>query len=120
DPLEAMALATRLVVLERGRIVQQGTAAEISSRPRSAYVADLVGVNLLRARATAGQLQLDAGAHLVVPASTADVDGPVLAVIHPRSVALHRSRPEGTPRNVWAGRVADLDFEGDRVRVKVE
>ena len=48
DPLEAMAMADRLVILEHGRVLQSGTAAEVTQRPRSRYVADLVGVNLFR------------------------------------------------------------------------
>ena len=51
DPMEAIALAERLIVLEAGRISQTGTPQEISERPRSRYVADLVGVNLFRGRA---------------------------------------------------------------------
>ncbi len=44
DPLEAATLADRLVVLEAGRVVQSGTPAEVSERPRSKYVAELVGI----------------------------------------------------------------------------
>jgi molybdate transport system ATP-binding protein len=47
------------------------------------------------------------------------MDGDVFAVVHPRTVALYRTRPDGTPRNVWEGRAADLDLEGDRVRVRL-
>ena len=36
-----------------------------------------------------------------------------------RSRSLHRHRPEGTPRNVWAGTADTLDVVGDRVRVRV-
>ncbi len=42
DPLEALALASQLVVLEDGRVVQSGSPTEVAERPRSAYVADLV------------------------------------------------------------------------------
>jgi molybdate transport system ATP-binding protein len=117
DPLEAIALADRLVILERGHVVQTGSPAEVTQRPRSRYVADLVGVNLLRGTATAGQVALSGGASLQ---SADGVDGEVFAVIHPRAVALHRARPEGSPRNVWRGRASALDFQGDRVRVGVE
>jgi molybdate transport system ATP-binding protein len=117
DPLEAIALADRLVILERGHVVQTGSPAEVTQRPRSRYVADLVGVNLLRGTATAGQVALTGGASLQ---SADGVDGEVFAVIHPRAVALHRARPEGSPRNVWRGRASALDFQGDRVRVGVE
>ncbi|HEY7624073.1 MAG TPA: ABC transporter ATP-binding protein, partial [Candidatus Limnocylindria bacterium] len=116
DPLEAMALADRLVILESGRIVQSGTAAEIAARPRSRYVADLVGVNLVRGRASGGLIALE-GATLH---TADDTVGEVFAVVHPRAVALHRRRPEGSPRNVWRGRAAALDFQGDRVRVRVD
>ncbi len=117
DPLEAVALANRLVILERGRVVQTGSPAEITQRPRSRYVADLVGVNLLRGTAIAGQVAFPGGASLQ---SADGIDGEIFAVIHPRAVALHRARPEGSPRNVWRGRASALDFQGDRVRVVIE
>ena len=44
----------------------------------------------------------------------------MFAVIHPRAVTLHRQRPDGTPRNVWRGRVGEVDREGTRVRVLIE
>ncbi len=46
DPLEAMVLTDRLLVIEDGRVVQQGTPAEVARRPASQYVARLVGLNL--------------------------------------------------------------------------
>ena len=117
DPLEAVALADRLVILERGRVVQTGSPVDVTQRPRSRYVADLVGVNLLRGTATGGHVTLLDGASLQ---SADGADGEVFAVIHPRAVALHRARPEGSPRNVWRGRASTLDFQGDRVRVGVQ
>ena len=116
DPLEAIALADRLVVLEHGTIVQSGSAAEVTARPRSKFVADLAGVNLLRGRARGDHVELDGGASLAVPEAG---DGDVLAVIHPRAVALYRTRPDGTPRNVWPARAEDLDLEHERVRVRL-
>jgi molybdate transport system ATP-binding protein len=116
DPLEAMVLADKLVVLEHGSVVQSGTPGDVTARPRSRFVADLAGVNLLRGRAY--------GDHVALPAeaSLAAVDagsGDVFAVVHPRAVALYRSRPDGTPRNVWRGQVDTVDLEGERVRVRV-
>ncbi len=116
DPLEAIALADKLVVLEHGSVVQSGTPGDVTARPRSRFVADLAGVNLLRGRAY--------GDHVALPAeaSLAAVDagsGDVFAVVHPRAVALYRSRPDGTPRNVWRGQVDTVDLEGERVRVRV-
>ena len=117
DPLEAIALADRLVILEGGRILQAGTAEEVTQRPRSRYVADLVGVNLFRGRAAGGHIAIDGGGTLT--ALEGAEEGDIFAVVHPRNVALYRSQPEGTPRNVWSGRITALDRQGDRVRVTV-
>ena len=117
DPLEAVALADRLIVMENGRLVQTGTAAEVTEHPKSQYVADLVGVNLLRGAADHGSVRL-AGGH-VVAAAEAEV-GDVFAVVHPRAVSIHRVHPEGSPRNVWAGRATSIELLGNRVRVRIE
>jgi molybdate transport system ATP-binding protein len=117
DPLEAVALADRLIVMEQGRLVQTGTAAEVTERPRSQYVADLVGVNLLRGKADHGSVHLAGGS--VVAAAGAEV-GDVFAVVHPRAVSIHRIHPEGSPRNVWAGRATSIELLGNRVRVRID
>lgn len=117
DPLEAIALADVLVVLEEGRVVQTGAPADVTARPRSRYVAELVGVNLWRAQADGDRIALPGGAQL--QASGAGADGDVFALVHPRAVSLHRREPEGTPRNVWKGCAESLDLEGERVRVRV-
>jgi molybdate transport system ATP-binding protein len=116
DPLEAITLADRVVVMEAGRVVQAGTVPEITARPRSAYVARLVGLNLFRGHARGDHIELQGGASLVVAGAGT---GPVFAVVHPRAVTLHRELPQGTPRNVWRGELGGLDHEGDRVRVEV-
>jgi molybdate transport system ATP-binding protein len=117
DPLEAASLADRLVVMENGRLVQTGSPAEVTEHPRSQYVADLVGVNLIRGQADQGSVRLSGGA--VVAAAGAE-SGDVFAVVHPRAVALHRQRPEGSPRNVWPGRITGIDLIGGRVRVRID
>ncbi len=116
DPVEAMALADKLVVLEHGSVVQSGTPGEVTARPRSRFVADLAGVNLLRGRAFGDHVALAAEASL---AAVEAGSGDVFAVVHPRAVALYRSRPDGTPRNVWRGQVDTVDLEGERARVRV-
>ncbi len=115
DPVDAMVLADRLVVLEDGRVTHDAPAAELARRPRSAYVARLVGLNLYRGSVGAGRLRLDGGGELV--AAGTGVSGPVLATVRPQAVALHRVRPEGTPRNVWPVVVTGVDRATDRVRV---
>ena len=116
DPLEAMALADRLVVLEHGEVVQSGKPEEVTARPRSRFVADLAGVNLLRGHAHGDHVTV-AGDEALAAAGAGE--GDVFAVIHPRAVALYRTRPDGTPRNVWHGHVDGVDAYGDRVRVRV-
>ena len=123
DPLEAMALADRLVVLEAGRVVQEGTPATISARPRTPYVADLVGVNLLRGVAGSDGAVVVVGA-VTLHAAGSDGDrevvvGDAFAVVHPRAVALHRRRPEGSARNVWSGSVGNVELDAGRARVAV-
>ena len=116
DPLEAVTLADRLIVMEQGRQVQSGTPVEVTERPRSRYVADLVGVNLVRGRAEGGVVRLGSAS---LAAAGAD-SGEVFAVVHPRAVSLHRARPEGSPRNVWQGRAGGIEMLGDRARVRIE
>ena len=48
------------------------------------------------------------------------VDRAAFAVIQPTSVALYRTRPEGSPRNVWPATVTDIDRQADRVRVRLD
>jgi len=116
DPVEAAALADRVVVLEGGRVLQAGTHADITARPRSRYVADLAGVNLWRGRAEDRLVRID-GATL---AAIESHRGEVFVAVQPRAVALFRRRPDGTPRNVWQGRAAGVDYLGDRARVRLE
>jgi molybdate transport system ATP-binding protein len=118
DPVDAYTLADRVVIIENGHVVQDGTFVEIAAHPRSAYVAELVGVNLLTGSMMGGLFAVDGGATLVVAA--ADVDGPAIAVVRPQSVSLHASRPEGSPRNTWRATVIDVDHRADRVRVRLQ
>jgi len=116
DPLEAFALADRVIVLERGRVVQRGSAAEVTARPRSRWVADLAGVNLFRGTAEGTRVKLDAGGELIV---AEPLTGDVFAAVHPRAVALLQVKPEGTPRNVWLGPIDEIDVEGPIARIRV-
>ena len=117
DPVDALALADRVVVLEAGRVVQTGTIPDIAAQPRSRYVAELVGVNLLRGYAdgTTVTLTTDGGAHDRRTRTRRRLDP------HPpHAVALHRSRPDGSPRNTWPGTPAGIDLRDDRVRVRID
>src|SRR5262249_30070470 len=82
----------------------------------SRWVADLAGMNLFRGRADGGRVAVDGGGELVVAETLA---GDVFAVVHPRAVTLLRAKPEGSPRNVWRGRIEEIDVEGTVARVRV-
>jgi molybdate transport system ATP-binding protein len=116
DPIDAIVLADRLVIIEAGRVTQTGTPAVVTSRPASRYVAELVGINLVHGMASGERtVRLDSGATLTV----ADpLPGPEVAIaIRPQAIALHRHEPDGSPRNTWAAVVGDLEADRDRVRV---
>jgi molybdate transport system ATP-binding protein len=116
DPLDAMVLADRIVVLERGAIVQSGAPADVSRRPRTEYVARLVGLNLYRGLAHDGAVELAGGGRLAVDDPVA---GEVFVAFPPSAVALFPARPEGSPRNVWPATVVGVERYGDRVRVEL-
>lgn len=114
DPLDAMVLADRLVVVEDGRTVQEGSPADIARRPRTDYIARLVGLNLYQGVADGHGVRLDAGPVLT---TTEELSGPVFVAFPPSAVTLHRERPTGTSaRNLWACEVAGLETHGDQIR----
>lgn len=118
DPLEAMVLADRIAVIESGRVVQQGNPAEVARRPRTGYVARLVGLNLFRGRADGTTVTLDDPSD---GSTRVEVhrphSGPALVAFPPRAVALYPERPRGSPRNMWELTVDGIERFGDQVRV---
>ncbi|MFS8477683.1 MAG: ABC transporter ATP-binding protein [Micromonosporaceae bacterium] len=117
DPLDAMVLADRVVVVEDGRVVQEGDAAEITRRPRTDYVARLAGLNLYRGTGDGGHVVLPGGVALAV----ADpVTGPAFVAFPPTAVALFRTRPDGSPRNTWPARVDGMERHGSHIRVHLD
>ena len=116
DPVDAMALADRVVVVEEGSVVQAGTPADVSRHPRTDYVARLVGLSLLPGTAEGRMVRLDAGG---VVAVADEASGPVFAAVRPESVAVYLSRPEGSPRNVWPARLAGATPHGMSVRCEL-
>jgi molybdate transport system ATP-binding protein len=115
DPLDAMVLADRIVVIEEGHVVQAGTPAEIVRQPRTDYVARLAGLNLYRGFADPDGVTLATGGRLV---TDEQVTGDVFVAFSPGAVAVHRSRPDGSPRNVWPVVVSGVEQYGDRFRVE--
>jgi ABC-type Fe3+/spermidine/putrescine transport system ATPase subunit len=94
DQEEAMSMASRLAVMNAGRIVQAGTPHELYERPTSRFVADFVGI--------ANILETARGRWLA---------------LRPEKIALNTERP-GTD-HVLAGRIADIAYEGGRSLYRV-
>ncbi len=126
DPAEAMILADRLVLIERGRVTQIGTPSELRDTPRTHYAAELVGLNLFTGRLEpledgAGRILTADGA--VVVAWPPELDGPterVIGLLRPADVSLHVRPPEGgSARNVLLGKVVAVNVEGERARIRV-
>jgi molybdate transport system ATP-binding protein len=115
--LDAMMLSDRLVVLDGGRIVQEGGPHDVAAHPRTPHVAALVGLNLVSGDARHGSLTTASGATVV---AASHLDGPAFAAFSPSAVALFTDRPSGSPRNVWSGQVTSLAPHGDAVRVQLD
>ncbi|MGW7664928.1 ABC transporter ATP-binding protein [Streptomyces sp. NPDC054756] len=114
DPLDAMVLADHLVVIEDGRVVQEGGPADIARHPRSDYIARLVGLNLYRGEADGHAVRVDGGP---VVTTTEELRGPVFVAFPPGAVTLHRERPTGSSaRNLWRCEVDGLETHGDQIR----
>ncbi|MFF9101610.1 ABC transporter ATP-binding protein [Streptomyces rubrogriseus] len=114
DPLDAMVLADHLVVVEDGHVVQEGTPSHIARRPRTDYIAHLVGLNLYRGRAEGHTVRLEDGPAIT---TTEELTGPAFVAFPPSAVTLHRERPTGSSaRNVWRCEVAGLETHGDQIR----
>jgi molybdate transport system ATP-binding protein len=116
DPLDALVLADRLVIIEDGRIVQEGDAATITAQPRTDYVARLVGLNLYRGDADDHTVRIGPDFSLAVADSA---KGDVFVAFAPTAVALHAHQPEGSPRNTWPATIASIQRHGDNLRVQL-
>ena len=132
DPIEALALTDRLLVLDGGRVAQLGTPAEVARRPATAHVAHLVGLNLYAGRLAesapadllgAREVRLDDGGTLVgtpVEQSLSPGD-PVLVTMRPEAITVHARHPEAvSTRNLWPGAVAGMEMIQGRVRLQVD
>jgi multiple sugar transport system ATP-binding protein len=95
DQIEALTMADRIAVLNRGRIIQIGTPEDIYDRPATTFVAQLVGaprINLVKSRREDGSLLIEeSDLHLPMPPDC-EIPEQVLLGIRPEDVAIE---PEG-------------------------
>ena len=120
DPVDAATLATRVIALDAGRIVQDATPAELARAPRTTWLANWMGLNAFRGSTTRRTVELDDGGRLVaadVPPGSATE---VLAVVPAHAVTLSRVQPSGSARNSWPVVVRELVATGSRIRIRCE
>lgn len=128
DQEEAMTLASRIAVMDRGQVVQVGPPAEIYEQPRTRFVAGFVGdVNLFEGRVVgrdeAGLWRLesaDAPGGFLVEAGGDLTPGQAAAVaVRPEKLRLDRGAgPEEGP-NRLVGAVWDMGYLGDWTTYRV-
>ena len=117
DAVDALTMADRVVVLDEGRVVQDGSAEEVARRPRSPHVARLVGLNVLHGHSRDTRVELPSGE--LLHTSTA-YDGSVHATFPPAAVTVGVDPPTGSARNQWQGHVVSVAPHGLAVRVHLD
>jgi molybdopterin-binding protein len=119
DAVDAVALADRVIGLDRGTVVQDATPAEVTRAPRTPWLAQLMGANAFPGQLFGATL-LVAGGGTVTLAEPAERDGAALGVVPAYAVSLHRERPKGSARNAWPVVVCELIPAGARIRVRCD
>jgi ABC-type sulfate/molybdate transport systems ATPase subunit len=120
DAAEALTIASRVLVLSSGRVVQDASPDELVRAPGSRWVAQLLNVNAWAGRvATDGRLALESGGSLsaaeVPPHGTS-----VLASLAPTAITLFVEAPAPSARNVWPVHVLEMHTLGGRVRLSLQ
>jgi molybdate transport system ATP-binding protein len=121
---EAALLGDRVAVIDAGRVVQAGTAAELGASPGSGFVADFTGAVVLTGIAQPGEddlthVALDGGGTI---ASVDRAQGPVAASVYPWEIALEPAgeSPHGSAQNRLKASVTSITEIGNRVRVGLQ
>ncbi len=120
DVLDALLLADRVVVVEEGRIAEEGVTSDVLTQPRSRFAAEIAGLNLLTGRWDDGALVTDGGQRVVgEPAEDTPAPGlPAVAVFPPSAVSVFLEAPGGSPRNALAVTVTAVEPQGGHLRVR--
>jgi molybdate transport system ATP-binding protein len=119
DPLEALVLADRVLVLEQGRIVQAGAPAHVARQPATDYVAKLVGLNLYAGHADGAMVTLEKDGAFIIP--DRGQRGDVLIAVRPSAVVVSTQQPvASSARNAWPARVVGMTLLADRIRLDLD
>jgi len=118
DPLDALLLADRVVVLEDGRVAELGRSDEVLARPRSVFAARLAGLNLVRGTWHDDAVRGEGLAiHGLVAGSRPAEGEPAIAAFRPQAVAVYREEVHGSPRNAFPVTITEVEPRADLVRV---
>lgn len=133
DVLDALMLADRVVILEEGRIVEEGPTRDVLERPRSSFAAGLAGLNFIPGTLDGAGVQTSEGLKITghddesfteeagphgEPAPLPKPKGPGVAVFPPSAVSVFLDDAHGSPRNSFAVIITDLEPHGDQIRVR--
>jgi molybdate transport system ATP-binding protein len=121
DFAEAAQLGDRVGVIDRGRVVQEGTPSELAARPGSAFVADFAGAVVLtgvahRDPSGSTRVELDGGGTVT---STDAGQGAVAVSVYPWEIAIEPAsyEPHGSAENRLTAEVLSVTTVGNRVRL---
>ncbi|MDQ0755006.1 sulfate/molybdate ABC transporter ATP-binding protein [Arthrobacter sp. B3I4] len=119
DVLDAYMLADRVIVMDAGRITEDGPTREVLQRPRSRFAAGLAGLNLVTGTVTPAGLQTASGREFSGRHEEPPVPGQGgVAAFPPSSVSVFLTEAHGSPRNSFPVTVTDLEPHGDQIRVR--
>ena len=125
DIAEVLALASRMIVMGDGRVVEEGEPARILASPSSVFAARLAGLNIVTGEAIGGPgmvgVRVGEGALWAACDSVApgEESARVALTFPPEAVALSREEAHASPRSVLPGVVAGIDVDGSLVSVRV-
>lgn len=117
DQVEAMTMATRIIVLDNGIVQQIGTPQEIYDRPANVFVAKFVGsppMNLLNVSVESGRVNVSAGGQSL-PIASPPPDGDYVVGLRPENLSITAAGP-----NAITGYVATVENLGGETVVGVQ
>jgi putrescine transport system ATP-binding protein len=120
DQEEAMTMADRIAIMDKGEVLQVATPAEIYEAPGSRFVADFVGTvnlfegKLVRERSGAARIVGDSGFTIEAGGADGVADGATAwFAVRPEKVGISASRPSGAGLNAIDGEIWDIGYLGD-------
>ncbi|GHO69322.1 ABC transporter ATP-binding protein [Ktedonobacter sp. SOSP1-52] len=119
--VDALVFGQHILVLDQGQVLQQGSQLDLAQQPRSAYVAELVGMNFLHGRLlrteddgscvvriAQSQPALDLTVMFEERQGAPPSESEIYVVVEPRDITLHPGPPESSARNSCKGRIVQL------------